>query len=115
MIQKNSPKKIFQQVQRCGRHLSLDEKNEILSEYIKEYDLEIDESNDAKGNSKIAEKIELELSGKKVVTTGLSIEDERGVQEQVESRGGEYKPKFYRVAWLPDLQSGLWSWNSKVH
>ena len=78
----------------CGRHFSLDELNEILSEYIKEYDLEIDESNDPKEDEEIAERIELELSGKKVVTTGLSIEDERWVQEQVESRGGEYKPKF---------------------
>jgi NAD-dependent DNA ligase len=78
----------------CGRHFSVDKMNEILSEYIKEYDLEIDESNDPKEDEEIAERNELELSGKKVVTTGLSIEDERWVQEQVESRGGEYKPKF---------------------
>ena len=77
----------------CGRHITVDEMNEILSEYAEEYDLEIDESIDSK-DDETAEKIELELSGKKVVTTGLSVADERWVQEQVESRGGEYKPKF---------------------
>lgn len=35
-----------------------------------------------------------QFEGKKVVTTGLTAADERWVQEQVESRGGEYKPKF---------------------
>lgn len=78
----------------CGKHFSVDEMNEILSEYIREYDLEADESNDAKEDNEINDRIELELSGKKVVTTGLSVEDERWVKEQIESRGGEYKPKF---------------------
>lgn len=36
----------------------------------------------------------IEITGKKFVTTGLAAADERWVQEQVESRGGEYKPKF---------------------
>ena len=78
----------------CGRHFSVDEMNEILSEYIEEYDLEIDESNDVKDDSETVERIEIELTGKKIVTTGLSAADERWVQEQVESKGGEYKPKF---------------------
>ena len=78
----------------CGRHFSVDEMNEILSEYIDEYDLEIDESNDSKDDDETVERIELELSGKKVVTTGLSIEDEKWVKEQVESRGGIFKPHF---------------------
>lgn len=78
----------------CGRHISVDEMNEILSEYVKEYDLEIGESSDSKDDDETVEKIELELSGKKVVTTGLSAADERWVQEQVEARGGEYKPKY---------------------
>ncbi len=78
----------------CGRHITLDEMNEILSDYVKEYDLELDESNDPEEDTGSVEKIELDLTGKKVVTTGLSAADERWVQEQVESRGGEYKPKF---------------------
>ncbi len=34
------------------------------------------------------------FQGKKFVTTGLTAADERWVQQEVESRGGEYKPKF---------------------
>lgn len=78
----------------CGKHISVDEMNEILSEYVKEYDLEISESSDSKDDDETVEKIEIELSGKKVVTTGLPAADERWVQEQVEAKGGEYKPKF---------------------
>ena len=37
---------------------------------------------------------EAQFAGKKVVTTGLTAADERWVQQEVESRGGEYKPKF---------------------
>lgn len=34
------------------------------------------------------------FDGQKFVTTGLTAADDRWVKEQVESRGGEYKPKF---------------------
>ena len=36
----------------------------------------------------------IQFEGKRFVTTGLSAGDERWVKEQVESKGGEYKPKF---------------------
>lgn len=63
-----------------------------------EYDYAIDDvvENSASQDKpkKTGNSTSIELEGKKVVTTGLTIADERWVQEQVESRGGEYKPKF---------------------
>ena len=57
------------------------------SKYLekKESEKQCDDSNTTK---------EPPVDGQKFVTTGLTAADERWVQEQVESRGGEYKPKF---------------------
>ena len=57
------------------------------SKYLekKESEKQCDDSNTTK---------EPPFDGQKFVTTGLTAADERWVQEQVESRGGEYKPKF---------------------
>lgn len=78
----------------CGRHISVDEVNEILSEFVEEYDLEIDENGSFEKNNETVSNIKLDFVGKKFVTTGLSIDDENWVKEEVESRGGEFKPRF---------------------
>lgn len=63
-----------------------------------EYDYVIDDGIESSVSEtdtiKLSNTTTIELEGKKVVTTGLTAADERWVQEQVESRGGEYKPKF---------------------
>ena len=78
----------------CGEHISAEQVYEMLADCLNEYDLENDESEEIGSAGEPFKKIELDLAAKKVVTTGLSAEDERWVKEQVESRGGEYKPKF---------------------
>ena len=63
-----------------------------IADWLEEYDIEASPAVDDK--SLDGPVIELDFAGKKFVTTGLSLEDEGWVREQVESRGGEFKPKF---------------------
>lgn len=77
----------------CGRTITEEEiMGEIIPEWLEEYD--IDASQDVEDNCSNEPAIEIDFSGKKFVTTGLSAADERWVQEVVEARGGEFKPKF---------------------
>lgn len=63
-----------------------------------EYDYAIAEESESCAPENITQQTNysatIDLEGMKFVTTGLTIDDERWVKEQVESRGGEYKPKF---------------------
>lgn len=61
-----------------------------------EYDYVIDKEseNQASESATQISNNTVSFDGQKFVTTGLTAADERWVQEQVESRGGEYKPKF---------------------
>ena len=61
-----------------------------------EYDYVIDSENENNTSESITPISDNRVSfdGQKFVTTGLTAADERWVQEQVESRGGDYKPKF---------------------
>ena len=61
-----------------------------------EYDYVIDSENENNTSESITPISDNRVSfdGQKFVTTGLTAADERWVQEQVESRGGEYKPKY---------------------
>ena len=76
----------------CGRIMTAEEISEEISDWVEEYDIESPTvAADGCSNEPV---FEIEFAGKKFVTTGLSAADERWVQEQVESKGGEYKPKF---------------------
>ena len=52
------------------------------------------QSDALENKGRVADDIVIEFEGKKFVTTGLSADDERWVREEVESKGGEYKPYF---------------------
>ena len=76
----------------CGREMTKEEILNEIADWIEEYDVEV--SPKSAQDCKDEAAIEIDFDGKKFVTTGLSIEDEEWVREQVESRGGEFKPKF---------------------
>lgn len=65
-----------------------------------EYDYVIDtESNPLEAHDIVVsyfaeDVVSSDFKGMKFVTTGLSVADEQWVMQQVESRGGDYKPKF---------------------
>lgn len=76
----------------CGRVLTVSEIDEAISDWLEEYDTE--PSHEITENSSDQPTVIIEFADKKFVTTGLSLEDERWVRDEVESRGGEFKPKF---------------------
>ena len=76
----------------CGKVITEEEILDEIADWLEEYDIE---TSPAVGdNCSDGPVIELNFVGKKYVTTGLNIDDERWVQKEVESRGGEFKPKF---------------------
>lgn len=79
--------------EQCGRIITEEEiMMGVIPEWIEEYDIKVplESADDCRNEAAV----EIDFEGKKFVTTGLSIEDENWVKEQVESRGGEFKPKF---------------------
>ena len=79
--------------EQCGRTITEEEiMRDVIPEWIEEYDIEV--PSEAVNDCRSETAIEIDFAGKIFITTGLSIEDEKWVREQVESRGGEFKPKF---------------------
>jgi len=76
----------------CGRVMTAAEIDETISDWLEEYDIEPSHEMPESRSAQPAAKAD--FTGKKFVTTGLSLEDEKWVREEVESRGGEFKPKF---------------------
>lgn len=76
----------------CGRVLTVEEINEAITYWTEEYDIEA--SSEMTEDCSDKPIIDIDFTGKKFVTTGLSLKDEEWVKGEVESRGGEFKPKF---------------------
>ena len=76
----------------CGRIMTEEEIMSEISSCIEEYDVEAPPKTIEERANEPA--VVIDFAGKKFVTTGLSIDDEKWVKEEVESRGGEFKPKF---------------------